>query len=113
MAKKLALLYLDVDRFKDINDTFGHSAGDTCLEAVADRLATVLPDRAIIGRLAGDEFGVVLELDEPGDSIPAYLQSVCKLILSELSKLLIVQGNEIYIAMSIVWWPVIPEMRTT
>ena len=100
-GKELVLLYLDVDRFKDINDTFGHSAGDTCLEAIADRLAAALPDRAIIGRLAGDEFGVVLELDEPRDSIPAFLQSVCKLILSELSKLLIVQGNEIYIAMSI------------
>ncbi len=51
--KELALLYLDVDRFKDINDTFGHSAGDACLEAVADRLAKILPDDAIIGRLAG------------------------------------------------------------
>lgn len=100
-SKELALLYLDVDRFKDINDTYGHSAGDTCLEAVADRLATILPEGAIIGRLAGDEFGVVLELDEPGDSAPAYLQSICKAILSELSRLLVVQGHEIYMAISI------------
>ena len=99
--KELALLYLDVDRFKDINDTFGHSAGDACLEAVADRLASILPDGAIIGRLAGDEFGVVLELDEPNDNIPAYLQSILKLILTELSRLLIVQGHEIYMAISI------------
>ena len=99
--KQLALLYLDVDRFKDINDTFGHSAGDACLEAVADRLASILPDGAIIGRLAGDEFGVVLELDEPNDNIPAYLQSILKLILTELSRLLIVQGHEIYMAISI------------
>ena len=100
-GKELALLYLDVDRFKDINDTFGHSAGDTCLEAVAQRLGIALPDHAIIGRLAGDEFGVVLELDESSDSVPAYLQSVCKLLLSELSRLLIVQGHEIYMATSI------------
>jgi len=99
--KELALLYLDVDRFKDINDTFGHSAGDACLEAVADRLASILPDGALIGRLAGDEFGVVLELDEPNDNIPAYLQSILKLILTELSRLLIVQGHEIYMAISI------------
>ena len=99
--KELALLYLDVDRFKDINDTFGHSAGDACLEAVADRLAKILPDGAIIGRLAGDEFGVVLELDEPNDNIPAYLQSISKLILTELSRLLVVQGHEIYMAISI------------
>lgn len=100
-GKELALLYLDVDRFKDINDTYGHSTGDSCLEAVANRLATVLPEGAIIGRLAGDEFGVVLELEEPSDSVPAFLQSVCKLILSELSQLLIVQGHEIYMATSI------------
>jgi diguanylate cyclase (GGDEF)-like protein/PAS domain S-box-containing protein len=99
--KELALLYLDVDRFKDINDTFGHSAGDACLEAVADRLGKILPDGAIIGRLAGDEFGIVLDLDEPSDTIPAYLQSILKLILNELSRLLIVQGNEIYMAISI------------
>lgn len=100
-GKELALLYLDVDRFKDINDTFGHSAGDTCLEAVADRLRMTLPDHAVIGRLAGDEFGVVLELDESSDSVPAYLQSVCKLLLTELSQLLVVQRHEIYMAMSI------------
>ena len=99
--RELALLYLDVDRFKDINDTFGHSAGDACLEAVAERLAKILPDSAIIGRLAGDEFGVVLELDEPNDNIPAYLQSILKLVLTELSALLVVQGHEIYMAISI------------
>lgn len=99
--KELALLYLDVDRFKDINDTFGHSAGDACLEAIAQRLAKILPDSAIIGRLAGDEFGVVLELDEPEDNIPAYLQSILKLILNELSQLLVVQGHEIYMAISV------------
>jgi diguanylate cyclase (GGDEF)-like protein/PAS domain S-box-containing protein len=100
-GKELALLYLDVDRFKDINDTFGHSAGDTCLEAVADRLGAALPDHTVIGRLAGDEFGVALELDEPSENVPAYLQSVCKLLLSEISRLLIAQGHEIYMAMSI------------
>jgi len=99
--KELALLYLDVDRFKDINDTYGHSAGDACLEAIADRLARILPDSAIIGRLAGDEFGAVLELDEPSDNIPAYLQSILKLILTELSRLLVVQGHEIYMAISV------------
>jgi diguanylate cyclase (GGDEF)-like protein/PAS domain S-box-containing protein len=98
---ELALLYLDVDRFKDINDTFGHSAGDACLEKVAERLTKILPDNAIIGRLAGDEFGVVLEPDEPNDNIPAYLQSILKLVLTELSALLVVQGHEIYMAISI------------
>lgn len=100
-GKELALLYLDVDRFKDINDTYGHSAGDTCLEAVADRLGANLPGHAVIGRLAGDEFGVAIELDEPSENVPAYLQSVCKLLLSEISCLLVAQGHEIYMAISI------------
>jgi len=99
--KELALFYLDIDRFKDINDTYGHSAGDACLEALAERLAKVLPESAIIGRLAGDEFGVVLETHEPNDNIPAFLQSILKLILTDLSRLLLVQGNEIYMAISI------------
>ena len=98
---ELALFYLDVDRFKDINDTFGHSAGDACLAAVTERLVKILPDSAIIGRLAGDEFGIVLEVNEPSENVPAYLQSILKLILAELSRVLVVQSHEIYMAISI------------
>ena len=56
----LAILYLDVDRFKDINDTFGHAAGDTSLEIFARRTLSELPSTAHAGRLAGDEFAVLL-----------------------------------------------------
>ena len=67
--KCLALFYIDVDHFKEINDTFGHLAGDTTLETVADRLRAALPKNSIIGRLAGDEFAVIvndLRPDEGG-----------------------------------------------
>ncbi len=56
----VAILYLDLDRFKDINDTFGHAAGDTSLEIFARRVLAELPDNAHAGRLAGDEFAVLL-----------------------------------------------------
>ena len=60
-GRPLCLFYVDVDHFKDINDTFGHLAGDTTLETVAERLSSALPKRSIIGRLAGDEFAVIID----------------------------------------------------
>ncbi|HXC21104.1 MAG TPA: diguanylate cyclase, partial [Steroidobacteraceae bacterium] len=54
--RSLALLYLDLDRFKEVNDTFGHAAGDRTLEILSERLTRNLHKDAVIGRLAGDEF---------------------------------------------------------
>lgn len=99
-GRRLALLYLDVDRFKDINDTFGHSAGDSSLETLTQRVIKLLPDGGFIGRLAGDEFGVVLEIDEPVAGERAWLQSVGRRVLKEIAEVLIVQGHEIYITSS-------------
>ena len=56
----LAILYLDMDHFKEINDTFGHAAGDTRLEIFPATHVAELPQNAHIGRLAGDEFAVLL-----------------------------------------------------
>ncbi len=57
----IAVLYIDVDAFRHINDTFGHAAGDTFLRAVAGRLETVVRAGDTAARLAGDEFVVLLE----------------------------------------------------
>jgi diguanylate cyclase (GGDEF)-like protein len=57
-----AVLFIDVDRFKNINDSLGHQAGDDILMAVSARLRNALPDRCIVGRISGDEF-VVLDPD--------------------------------------------------
>jgi diguanylate cyclase (GGDEF)-like protein len=60
-----ALIVLDVDRLKPINDTFGHAAGDQVLKAVASTLTEQVRSSDIVGRLGGDEFGVLLwNLDE-------------------------------------------------
>jgi len=98
---QIALLYLDVDHFKDINDTYGHAAGDTCLESFASRLSRILPENAINGRLAGDEFAVAIEWSGPHDALNAYLQSFSKHLLTDLGRVLIVQGHEIYMSPSI------------
>jgi len=57
----VAVLYLDMDRFKEVNDTFGHGAGDRTLEVLAERLARSLPKETVVGRLAGDEFALFVE----------------------------------------------------
>ncbi|MGF1691375.1 sensor domain-containing protein [Photobacterium kagoshimensis] len=56
----LVMLYLDVDNFKNINDSLGHHIGDRVLQEIAQRLKQLLPDDAIIGHLGGDEFGILL-----------------------------------------------------
>jgi len=65
----LALLLLDVDRFKQINDSLGHGAGDTLLVQLADRLSAAVPARAVVARLAGDEFAVALDGIGEGEAL--------------------------------------------
>ena len=57
----VAVLYLDMDRFKEVNDTFGHGAGDRVLEVLAERLTRSLPKDTVVGRLAGDEFALFVD----------------------------------------------------
>src|SRR4029078_722744 len=57
----MAVLYLDIDRFKSINDTLGHDAGDDLLKAFAKRLAECVRPTDTVARLGGDEYAVVLE----------------------------------------------------
>jgi diguanylate cyclase (GGDEF)-like protein len=60
-ARSFGLLYIDLDRFKPINDAFGHEAGNVMLKAFASRLADLVPPGGVAGRLGGDEFCVLLQ----------------------------------------------------
>jgi diguanylate cyclase (GGDEF)-like protein/PAS domain S-box-containing protein len=76
----LALLILDVDNFKQINDTLGHDAGDIVLQTLAERLRTAVRPVDTIARLGGDEFALVL----PGVATPGEAASIAERILDRL-----------------------------
>jgi diguanylate cyclase (GGDEF)-like protein len=76
----VALLYIDLDDFKHINDTFGHSAGDRLLQMVAERLRSVVREADTAARLAGDEFVVLVE----GSTLDAGPELVAERVLSVL-----------------------------
>ena len=97
----LALMYIDIDNFKDINDTFGHSAGDTCLEHIAGHLKAQLPESATAGRLAGDEFAVIIGGFDQMDSLLAQLRGIARELLGSIGKPFIVEGEEIFVSASI------------
>lgn len=78
---KLAVLYIDLDAFKPINDTLGHAAGDTVLQEVAQRLRDAVRESDTLTRLGGDEFAVLLEIE--GDAERA--ESVATRILLNLA----------------------------
>ncbi|MEV6347441.1 EAL domain-containing protein [Actinoplanes sp. NPDC051851] len=59
-SPRLAVAFVDLDRFKEVNDSFGHDVGDSLLLLVAARLRAALPDRFLLARLGGDEFGLIL-----------------------------------------------------
>jgi diguanylate cyclase (GGDEF)-like protein/PAS domain S-box-containing protein len=106
-ARSLCLFYIDIDRFKEINDTFGHLAGDTTLETVAERLTTALPQDSIIGRLAGDEFAVIIDGIGPDKSGNKQTGALAKQLLGRLSDPFFVQGHEVFMtaSMGIAYYP--------
>jgi diguanylate cyclase (GGDEF)-like protein/PAS domain S-box-containing protein len=97
----VALLYLDMDRFKEVNDTFGHASGDRLLEVLAERLTRALPKDTIIGRLAGDEFALFV------DGLPADADNrgpiahLSRSILTEVSRAFQLNQHEVFLTASI------------
>ena len=96
-SRQLAVLFLDLDRFKYVNDTLGHEAGDQLLQEVATRLKACLRDSDTVARLGGDEFVVLLpELPEEKD-----VTAVAWKILSGISKPFVLLGQEFRVTTSI------------
>ncbi|MGI1670611.1 MAG: EAL domain-containing protein [Neptuniibacter sp.] len=92
-----ALLFIDLDNFKEINDTLGHSAGDLLLRQVSTRLRSGVRDEDIVARLGGDEFTVITGLlNENKDA-----EIVAEKILAQFERPFVVDGSEFYVTASI------------
>lgn len=93
----LAVLFLDLDRFKTINDTLGHAAGDRLLQAVAERLTHCLQDNGIIARWGGDEFTIILPEISNAEASATISQS----ILDALKPAFNLEGRQLHLSSSI------------
>ncbi len=94
---QVAVMFIDLDRFKNINDTLGHPVGDELLREVASRLSQVIRETDFVARLGGDEFVIVL----PGISAPADAATVANKIIGALSSPILADGNELHTSPSI------------
>ncbi|MBM6576470.1 EAL domain-containing protein [Microvirga sp. SRT01] len=92
-----ALFLMDLDRFKSVNDTLGHQAGDELLKQVAQRLLREIGDKGLVGRLGGDEFKVLL----PGVDSRPMLADLARAVILALSQPYSVAGTSVTIGCSI------------
>ena len=92
-----ALFLIDLDRFKNVNDTLGHPVGDALLKQVAQRLTTVIGERGQIGRLGGDEFEAVL----PGVDDQGVLAQLASRLIQQVSMPYTIDGHTVAIGASV------------
>ena len=93
---KFSVLFIDLDRFKNINDTYGHDIGDLFLVEVSKRLTNCLTDNAVLSRQGGDEFTILLK-----NSSIAAAKEIGNRILQSLDQSFMIEGIEIYVTPSI------------
>ncbi len=91
------LMMLDLDRFKSVNDSLGHPAGDALLRQVSLRLQKVVGNKGLVGRQGGDEFKILL----PGRHEQAALGHLAKAIISDVSQPYMIEGTAVVIGVSI------------
>jgi diguanylate cyclase (GGDEF)-like protein/PAS domain S-box-containing protein len=92
-----ALMLIDLDRFKGVNDTLGHPVGDALLKLVSKRLESVIGDKGQVGRLGGDEFTIVLPVAPPD----AELRTLGVDVIRQISEPYTVEGSHISIGASV------------
>jgi diguanylate cyclase (GGDEF)-like protein/PAS domain S-box-containing protein len=96
-AKELAVLFLDLDRFKTINDSLGHQLGDRLLQSVASRILVCVREGDTVARVGGDEFVIVI----PGIESAADASSVASKILEVLATAFHLNGSDLHVSASI------------
>ncbi len=96
-GQTLALLFIDLDRFKEVNDTLGHDAGDELLKEAAGRIVACVRDSDTVARLGGDEFTIVL----PGLVNISRVEEVAQRVIESLALAFPLLGQNVYISASI------------
>lgn len=94
---KVALVSIDLDKFKEVNDTLGHAAGDELIKQAAKRLSNVLPEGATLTRLGGDEFAVV----HPGVVSDGHARFVCQTLLDTFQDAFLLAGEQVQVTASL------------
>ncbi len=89
----VTVLMLDLDEFKDVNDTLGHAAGDFLLKEAGSRIQACVADRGIVGRLGGDEFAVIL----PGLADPLAVSETCRQLIAAFRAPFRWEEEEVYV----------------
>jgi diguanylate cyclase (GGDEF)-like protein len=95
--KGCSLFLIDLDRFKNVNDTLGHPIGDALLRQVSERLKLVMGDHGQVGRLGGDEFKAVL----PGTVDIGLLESLARTLIEQVSRPYKIEGHRVLIGASV------------
>ena len=95
--KGCALFLIDLDRFKNVNDTLGHPIGDALLRQVAERLKSVMGNHGQVGRLGGDEFQAVF----PGTVDIGLLESLARTLIEQVSRPYMIEGHKVTIGASV------------
>ena len=94
---KVGLMFVDLDGFKNINDTFGHQSGDELLQIIAERLSNITRSDDTVARFGGDEFTIILEELKHSD----YLATIAKKVLQVVSEVIYLSGHEVTVGASI------------
>ncbi|MGA2365203.1 MAG: EAL domain-containing protein [Steroidobacteraceae bacterium] len=98
----VAMLYIDMDRFKEVNDTFGHASGDRVLEVLSERLTRVLSGEAVLGRLAGDEFALFVDgISEQSEEAGGPVAQLARTVLHAASEAFHIHQQEVFLTVSI------------
>lgn len=100
-ANTLALMFLDLDNFKAVNDTLGHNIGDKLLVEVARRLKGIVRESDTVARIGGDEFVYIIESAPGATTSTHHIENIATKIIEHISEPFIIDSHELYIGVSI------------